>query len=149
MGDENAGYFTGEWNRKLDEKCRLTIPPVFRENISTFFLVQLSGTKALLMMTRTGLDAFWEKYSGRLDLDNAQETLLRRIIYGDAIQCSLDGSGRMVLPMELCQARGLKEEVILKGMRDWIEIWRPADFEASQEKTAQSKEELERKLRYE
>ena len=53
-----------------------------------------------------------------------------RAFYSQMIFRSFDGTGRIVLPGDLSE-RFEGKEVVLAGAGRYLELWRPADFDAS------------------
>jgi MraZ protein len=42
---------------------------------------------------------------------------------GEAVDCALDGQGRILIPPELREYAGLQRDVVLLGLNDHIEVW--------------------------
>ena len=68
----------------------------------------------------------WEKLEMTL-LAQAQKrpetTTLMRYMIGGAEECTVDKQGRILLPAQLREERGLKREVVVNGILTFFEIW--------------------------
>jgi MraZ protein len=47
----------------------------------------------------------------------------KRYLLGAAIECALDGQGRILLPASLRKEVNIQKEVVLVGMLNYFEIW--------------------------
>ncbi|HWV36087.1 MAG TPA: cell division/cell wall cluster transcriptional repressor MraZ, partial [Thermomicrobiales bacterium] len=51
--------------------------------------------------------------------------LLRRMVFSEAMDATLDGQGRVLLPGELRSYAGIEREAIVVGLHSSFEIWSP------------------------
>ena len=49
-------------------------------------------------------------------------------LFGESVQLSFDGEGRVMLPEQLLEAANLKEQATFVGKGEVFEIWEPAAF---------------------
>jgi MraZ protein len=47
----------------------------------------------------------------------------KRFMHGDAVDCTLDRQGRILIPPDLREFAGLGRDVVLVGVDDHIEVW--------------------------
>jgi len=66
--------------------------------------------------------------------------LVTRFIYAGASESELDGQGRVMLPQSLLKHAGLSKEIVVAGLRDYLEIW---DHEAWRRQEAESEGSVE------
>jgi MraZ protein len=60
-----------------------------------------------------------------MNLADPTARLLRRIILGNALRVTPDGSGRILISSNLREYAELKNNVIFVGQGDYFEIWSP------------------------
>ncbi len=53
------------------------------------------------------------------------ESDLRRLIYGMAIEIGMDGHGRFVIPQHVREDAGIDREIYWVGLGDFLECWNP------------------------
>ena len=70
--------------------------------------------------------AEWEEIEEklkRLSSFNPQERRVQRVLLGNAAECDMDKSGRILLPAHLRQHAGLSKGIRLIGQLNKFEIW--------------------------
>ncbi len=117
--------FRSKSEHSLDSKGRLNFPSRFREVLTQYG----SGT---LMVTTWGkhLRAYpvseWETIEDKL-LDQGREqprmASFIRLVLSGVTECNLDKQGRILLSSALRSETRIGKDVVLTGMRDWVEIW--------------------------
>lgn len=133
---KNPGcHFSGNSKQVLDEKGRLNIASKFREAL------RKQGEERLMVTPVAPgykcLRAYslpqWEELEMTL-LAQAQKRpeaiKLMRYMIGGAEECTLDKQGRILLPAQLREERGLKKEVVVNGIITFLEIWDGETWEA-------------------
>jgi MraZ protein len=116
---------TGEFERAIDEKCRVAIPKPLREAL---------GTEARTLFVTPGTDGSLSLYTeaalGKLAdrlaaaSPNGQDVrAFSRLFYAKAQAVELDNQGRIRVPPELVKLAGLASEVVLLGVQDHVELW--------------------------
>ena len=117
--------FRGSSDHVLDDKGRLNFPARFRDvlrNRESEILIIVPWRRYLRVYPIAEWEALEEKMYNdgpEIDLDEGFVRYLLR----NTIECTLDKQGRIRIPLKLKQAVGLKKEVTLSGMRNWVEIW--------------------------
>ncbi len=122
---------TGTHPRTLDDKKRLALPKKVREQV---------GEVAQLFVTPGPDQTLWiyttdelERLSAKLDqtpATDAEARVFRRLFFAQMEEVELDGSSRMLIPDRLAQFAGLEHEVVLLGVRDHMELWNAARWQA-------------------
>lgn len=117
---------TGTCLRTLDEKLRLAVPKRFRD-----FLVQ--GEELSLFLapeTDRSLGLFgrsvFERRAARLAETSGQPAHVRnymRLYYSQAEEVEIDTQGRIRVPERLAAFAQLRQEVVLLGVHDHVEVW--------------------------
>jgi len=127
MGESKTikSRFRSKSEHSLDSKGRLNFPSRFREVLTQY------GSEALMVTTwKKHLRAFpvseWETIEDKL-LDQGKEqpglASFIRLVLSGVTECSLDKQGRILLPAALRSETRIGRDVVLTGMRDWVEIW--------------------------
>ena len=114
----------GKYKHTVDPKGRLFVPSKLREELGEAFYVTLGLDHCLSVYTETGWQAIMDKYNA-LPLAQARKM---RFLFANAAKCEPDKQGRFLIPSELRQYAGLRQEVTFIGQGGHAEIW---DSEAS------------------
>jgi len=129
--------FKGRYNHSVDAKGRTSLPARFRE--------ALAGTHDDRMVLTTALDdeyphivaypysgwrEFEEKLSAKPSFDPSV-ILLKRLYVSSAVECSVDGHGRILIPPFLKEHAGIGREAAWLGMTGFVELWEPRRWEAA------------------
>lgn len=116
----------GEFEVKLDNKGRFLFPSALRKQLS-------AGSQRDFMLNKGFEDCLtlyalpdWANISTQLDkinLFNPDNRMFSRLFHQGAKQVSLDGAGRLLIPVSHMVRVGLVSEVMLIAFNDRIEIW--------------------------
>jgi MraZ protein len=128
--------FSGRFEHTIDGKGRTSFPSRFRE-----ILAPRADGRIILT---TGLDPHlvayplkeWTAFEERLAaLPQFDESvmMLRRVYVSGAVECEVDGLGRLLIPQVLRDYAGLRREVIWAGMGLNIELWEKGRYEHMRE----------------
>lgn len=117
---------TGTYSRSLDEKLRLAVPTKFREalfqgEMPALYLAPESDRSLGLFGSQT-----FERRAARLAEASGPSGHLRnymRLYYSQAEQVEIDSQGRIRVPERLAEFAGLKQDVVLLGVHDHVEVW--------------------------
>ena len=138
--------FFGEFEYRLDEKGRVPIPPRFRRELKEG-VVLTPGIEQCI--TAYPLSE-WKKLAATLTTGSVTQSKLRRLnraIFATAFSLSIDGQGRIALPIPIRQYASIEEEVVIAGANTYLELWNKEQWETekaiSQEQTWQIIESLE------
>ena len=132
--------FAGEFSHTIDEKNRLVIPAKFRaflgndEDKKGFFILAspVPGEHCLRLYTLAG----WKEVTRRLKegADGAKDPAkYLRFFASRAEFATIDSQSRIVVPQKLMEYAGLKDNVIMIGNVDWIEVWNVDEYRAATE----------------
>lgn len=126
--------FMGSYEHRVDGKGRLVMPAKFRPQIgeSVVCTVGLDNCVALYP-----IDA-WKEYLRKLQtlpFTKGQARQFMRALLGAAEELTVDGQGRILLPLKLRRYADLREAVVVNGVNDHLEIW-------NSEKWATSNDEM-------
>ncbi len=139
--------FLGEFEYKIDQKGRVPIPPKFRRELKDGVVLTAGMEKCIITYSLPE----WKKLADTLTTGSVTPSKLRRLnraIFANAFILSIDGQGRLVLPIPLRQYAGIEDEVIIAGANTYFELWNKEQWESekaiSQEQAWQIIESLER-----
>ena len=112
----------GEHEHALDDKNRLTLPAKFRQEFAGGVFVTRGIDPCLAVYTREG----WERLvAGQLDglsPFSREARQMSRFIFAGAIETEVDRQGRITLTPALIEHAKLGREVVVAGVRDYLEI---------------------------
>ncbi len=121
----------GEFEVKLDVKGRFLFPSGLRKQLS-------DGSQRDFMLNKGFEQCLtiyplpeWEKVSAKLEkinLFNPKNRMFYRLFHQGAKQVSLDGAGRLLIPVAHMERVGLVSDVMLIAYNDRIEIWDKAMY---------------------
>ena len=140
--------FLGEYEYKIDDKGRVPIPPKFRKDLKDG-LILAPGPEACIVAYSP---VEWMKMSEGLTAGSLAPAKLRRLgraIFGNAFSLTLDGQGRVALPITLREYARIGDELVIVGANTYLEMWNRelwvAEKAAAQEQAWQIIEGLERR----
>jgi MraZ protein len=113
----------GEYEQRLDEKNRLTIPVRLRDGFLDGVFLTRGLDRCLAAYTRDGWDAFVNAQTARIDTLTREGRLLERYLFGGAVELELDKQGRVAVPAPLVRHASLERDVVVAGVRDRLEVW--------------------------
>jgi MraZ protein len=137
--------FIGEYNHNLDAKGRIAVPAKFRNELSAGAIVTRGLDKCLFVFNAKDWEALAQKLIA-LPLAQANSRAFSRLMLAGAVDCELDGQGRILLPEYLRKYAGLKKETTVAGLYNRIEIWDAEIWNAYKEKTESSSDEIAEKM---
>ncbi len=127
----------GSNNLSLDVKGRISIPTKLRADLIRLSEGQMVVTispndRCLLLYTLTAWEAVERKLISLPTL-NVQTRKLKRMLIGNADDCEMDGSGRILLSQALRDYALIKKKAVLVGQGDKFEIWDEAQWIAERD----------------
>jgi len=139
--------FYGEFDYKIDEKGRVPVPPRFRRELKDGVVLAPGAEKCINAYTISE----WKKIATTLTGGSLTSNKLRRLnraVFATAFNLTMDGQGRVALPIPLREHAEIMDEVVIAGVNTYLEIWNKVLWEEekarSQEQTWQIIESLER-----
>ena len=140
--------FRGRFYYGIDTKGRLAIPAKFREVLTTQFDDRLVVTHFDQCLWAYPMATWQELEKKIVQLPQFLEEVkvLQRVFISAACECPLDKQGRILLPQTLREYAGLKDEVVLVGMTQRIEIWAKDRWEKVFSEAQKKLESMQAKL---
>ena len=118
--------FYGEYQHSLDNKDRVIIPAKFRELFKEHYVEKFFVTRGLDQCLFVFTEEIWkaqEKKFRELSFTNTEARKFNRLYFSGACEVIADKQGRVLIPDYLKSYAGIKEDVVIIGVSDRIEIW--------------------------
>lgn len=114
--------FLGEYKHTIDNKCRLTIPAKFREDLDNQCVIAkgLDGCLTVYPM------AEWALICEKIDAKPTSDVKVRRfkrLFYASASVETLDKQGRLSIPPALMEYAAIEKDVFIVGESNTFELW--------------------------
>ncbi len=125
--------FGGSFNHKLDEVGRFIVPKKFRFSLGERFVIT-RGLGCLLVLTTERFELIKAQAQGlgnpMMMLFNPEIGRLYRHLFGEMVETSCDGQGRIQLTPELRAHAGIDKDLVMVGVGEWCELWGTDNWEA-------------------
>ncbi|MFC1974735.1 division/cell wall cluster transcriptional repressor MraZ [Chloroflexota bacterium] len=140
--------FFGEFEYKIDEKGRVPIPPKFRKELREGVILTPGVENCIIAYPPTE----WKKVAATLTTGSVTPSKMRKLnraIFATAFSVTIDGQGRIALPIPVRQHAGIEDDVVIAGANTYLELWNKEQWESekaiSQEQAWQIIESLEKR----
>jgi len=114
--------FLGEFRQAIDENGGLVLPSHYLTAYASGIVVTRGFDRNLMLFAHDEWQLLAHKILNR-PISNHQSRNLRRRIFANAAVLRVDKNSRIQIPDSLCDFAILKDEVVLTGMYDYLEIW--------------------------
>lgn len=137
----------GEYRHTIDDKNRLSLPAKFRKEMGKRVVVTPGLDSCLFIFT---VDE-WERISSRLSVSEssmlqADNRGFNRYLLGRAVEVEVDAVGRMLIPERLRSRANLEASVVFVGVKDRVELWNEAAWDAYVKEVEAKADQLAEKL---
>lgn len=137
--------FIGTYYHTLEEKGRVSVPKVFRQELSPGSVITKGLDGCLFIFTSES----WSKLVGKLETlpltSKPARDFLRLLTY-HAVPLTPDKLGRTHLPETLIKLAGIKKEVVFAGALTRVEIWDKSTYHAYLDNLTAQESELSASL---
>ena len=140
--------FYGTYSCKIDSKGRFNLPARYRRDSGVEdgeTLVVTKGTDGcLILYSADG----WKSFQGKLATLPAgpEKKKIIRYYSSNSTTLNLDKQGRVGVPRTFLAAYGIENEGLLVGALDYIEVWKPEDFDRHLEGAEEAVRKMEHLL---
>jgi len=114
--------FLGEYRHTIDHKGRISIPSKFRSKLAEGCVITRGLDYSLFIYPKEEWQKLAQKLS-QLPLSQADARAFARLMFSGASEVELDKQGRIIIPIYLREYAKLKNEIIICGLFNRIEIW--------------------------
>lgn len=127
-----AFFFSGSTEAKLDEKGRFVLPQSMRyglvEDGQLEFSIGLGLGGCLAIYRKSDIQKIVEKFQSKQHIGKFQKFFT--LFFSTLHQTSCDKIGRITLPSVLKKAVGIKNELVVAGVLNKIEIWPKEQYDS-------------------
>lgn len=114
--------FLGEYKHSIDNKCRLTIPAKFRDELDGRCVIAkgLDGCLSVYPLDE------WALVCEKIDAKPSSDPKVRRfkrLFYASASEEVLDKQGRLSIPQTLMEHAAIDKDVVIVGESATFELW--------------------------
>lgn len=138
--------FLGEYLYSIDDKKRLAVPVKFRASLGKKAVITRGLDNCLFLYPMKDWNVLAEKLS-KLPLSQFDARGFARIMLAGAMEVSIDGLGRILVPDYLKKYAGLSKKVVVAGLYNRIEIWDEAKWTVYKEKTEKEAGDIAERLK--
>ena len=141
--------FYGEYEHSLDNKDRLIIPAKFREIFQENYVEKFFITRGLDRCLFVFAEEEWKSQEQKfknLSFTKEEARKFNRLYFSGAQEVICDKQGRILLPGYLKEYAEIRQDVVIIGVSDRIEIWAKEKWKSFFENNMGSFEELAEKL---
>lgn len=118
-------FFSGSFGCKLDEKARFVLPQEMRyglvENGELEFCLALGLGGCLTIYKKSDIETIVEKFEKKAHIPKFQKFFT--LFFSTLHHTTCDKVGRVTIPSILKNASGIKNDVVVCGVMNKIEIW--------------------------
>lgn len=143
--ETHNAMFYGEFAHTIDRKGRLIVPAKFRQALKEHEVKSLFLTRGLdgcLFLFPEGEWRMAETRFKQIPFTKAEGRKFNRLFFSGAAEVTVDGLGRLLVPKTLKDFAEIKQEVIIVGVSNRIEIWSKDKWHAFYEASRQGFEEI-------
>jgi MraZ protein len=135
-------FFSGSTSAKLDEKGRFVLPQQMRfglieEGVLEFSLALGLGG-CLAIYRQSDIQKIVAKFQAKQHLGKYQKFFT--LFFSTLHQTTCDKVGRVILPPTLKKAVGIKNDIVIAGVLNKIEIWPKERYESQLEAVLNGKD---------
>lgn len=137
--------FIGEYSLSIDEKGRLAVPKKFRKEMAQGAVVTRGIDSCLFLYSMDEWKKLAEKIAA-LPLSQKNTRAFSRLMLAGAMDVSLDGQGRVILPDYLRTYAKVNKKVVIAGLLNRLEVWDESAWKKYKQQTEKQSEEISEQL---
>jgi MraZ protein len=117
--------FFGKNTLLLSEENQFALPPLYLDAMGNVAYVTQGFDRNLYILSEQVFTAIYSQVKAT-SISDPLARLLRRLFLGGAEEISIDQSGNIKLPVNLCEYAGISKEILLVGQGEYLELWSPS-----------------------
>jgi len=133
MEEKALLLFFGRYETSLDDKSRISLPSRLRKTIPEedhSALLLMPGTDGCIAaFTPDTHREFWIKIAEKRESSPEKVKWLQRILGEKTVSIKLDKQGRFVVPSHLLNHAKIESDILVIGVQDRIEFWKPEIYD--------------------
>jgi MraZ protein len=137
--------FYGEYEHTIDRKGRIIVPAKFRQALKEHEIKSLFLTRGLDGCLFLFAESEWRSAESRfkqVPFTKGEGRKFNRLFFSGAVEVTVDGLGRLLVPRSLKEFAKIKQDVVIVGVSNRIEVWAKEQWRAFYESSRQSFEEI-------
>lgn len=137
--------FYGEYEHTIDRKGRLIVPAKFRQAFKDHSVKLLFLTRGLDGCLFLFPESEWRLAENRfkqIPFTKGEGRKFNRLFFSGAVEVTVDGLGRLLVPKTLKDFAQIKQDVVIVGVSNRMEVWAKEKWQAFYENSRQSFEEV-------
>ena len=137
--------FYGEYEHTIDRKGRLIVPAKFRQAFKDHEVKRLFLTRGLDGCLFLFPESEWRLAENRfkqVPFTKREGRKFNRLFFSGATEVIVDGLGRLLVPKALKDFAQIKQDVVIVGVSNRMEVWAKEKWKAFYENSRQGFEEV-------
>src|SRR3989338_3589277 len=137
--------FYGEYEHSIDRKGRLIVPAKFRQALKAHDIKSLFLTRGLDGCLFLFPESEWRVTENRfkqVSFTKGEGRKFNRLFFSGAAEVAIDRLGRLLVPRSLKEFAEIKQDVVIVGVSNRMEIWAKEKWIAFYESSRQSFEDV-------
>lgn len=118
--------FRGRYETTVDQKGRTSLPARFRDVLAAGddhrMIITTALEPCLVAYPYAGWIEFEKKLASKPSFDS-RVVQIKRLYVAGAVECPVDGHGRILIPSVLRDYAGISKDVVWSGMVGYVELW--------------------------
>ncbi|QNM93717.1 division/cell wall cluster transcriptional repressor MraZ [Mycoplasma sp. Pen4] len=112
----------GQQLRNIDDKNRVVMPPVFRDQLGSIFYLTIGFDGNAELRSKNAYQEYVSIIENKSRFD-AKVRTLSRYIMGNTFELTIDNQNRVMLPKLIIDQLSIQKEVIFVGVGSLVELW--------------------------
>ena len=135
----------GEYEHSIDRKGRIMVPAKCRQALKDQHVKSLFLTRGLDVCLFLFPESEWRLVEGKFKhapFTKGETRKFNRMLFSGAVEVTLDGLGRLLIPKGLKEFARIKQDVVIIGVSSRMEVWAKEQWQAFYESSRQNFEEV-------
>ena len=137
--------FYGEYDHTIDRKGRVIVPAKFRQALNEQHIESLFLTRGLDGCLFLFPESEWRQAESRfkqVSFTKAEGRKFNRLFFSGAVEVTVDGLGRLLVPRPLKEFAQITQDVVIVGVSNRMEIWSKEKWQAFYEASRKDFEDV-------